>query len=154
MDSFVRAFIRASLIWLGAGVLIGLAMAIRPDVGAAYRPAHMHANMLGFVSMMIFGVAYHVIPRFTGNPLWSPSLARAHLWVANLGLTGMVVGWMIRPTSWDTGSLALIAGGILSAAGACFFIVNQWKTLEDRRPAIVASPLVALTRSHPVDRAG
>ncbi|HUF49370.1 MAG TPA: hypothetical protein VMN60_00965, partial [Longimicrobiales bacterium] len=70
MEPFVRRFIRSSLVWLGAGVLLGLWLSVDP-AAVIYRPAHMHANLLGFVSMMIFGVAYHVLPRFTGNALRS-----------------------------------------------------------------------------------
>lgn len=42
MDAFVRRFIRSSLVWLGVGVLIGVAMALNP-AAAAFRTAHMHA---------------------------------------------------------------------------------------------------------------
>jgi hypothetical protein len=134
MEPFVRNFIRSSLLWLGGGVLLGVWMTIVPQA-VLYRPAHMHANLLGFVSMMIFGVAYHVIPRFTGSPLRSRRLALAHLWVANVGLAGLVGGWLMRPTLWDAGTFALMAGGIASATGAFMFIGNLWQTLAPvRRP--------------------
>ena len=130
LDPFVRRFIRASLLWLGCGVLIGVWMALQP-AAVAYRPAHLHANLLGFVSMMIFGVAYHVIPRFTGHPLHSRRLANLHVWVANAGLAGMVAGFILRVHLWRAGSALLGAGGTLSAAGAFFFIYNLWRTLDE-----------------------
>ena len=68
MEWFVRRFIRASLIWLALGNTLGLCMAAHP-AWIIYRPAHVHMNLVGFVTMMIFGVGYHVVPRFTGNPL-------------------------------------------------------------------------------------
>jgi cbb3-type cytochrome oxidase subunit 1 len=129
MDSFVRQFLRAALIWLGAGVMIGLAMAIAPGRALAYRPAHLHALLLGFVSMMIFGVGYHVFPRFTGRPLHSPSVARLHVWVANAGLAGMVAGFILRVHAWRAGAVLLAAGSLLSAIGAFLFIHNIWRTL-------------------------
>ena len=135
MDPFVRRFIRSSLLWLGVGVLLGLAMALEPR-WLAFRPAHMHANLLGFVSMMIFGVAYHVIPRFTGHPLHSPRAAAAHLWVANAGLAGMVGGFVLRVHLAVPGRVLLGVGAMLSAAGAFLFIFNLWRTLDvpERRP--------------------
>ncbi|MEX2572088.1 MAG: hypothetical protein WD737_12380 [Gemmatimonadota bacterium] len=130
MEIFVRRFIRASLVWLGTGVLIGVSMAFWPNEAIVYRPAHVHANLLGFVSMMIFGVAYHVIPRFTGNPLHSRRMARAHLWIANSGLALLVGGWVAR-VMWGTAGVIMVrSGAAISAVGAAFFIYNLWRTLE------------------------
>jgi heme/copper-type cytochrome/quinol oxidase subunit 1 len=131
MDPFVRRFIRASLLWLGIGVVLGLTMAL-DGRWLALRPAHMHANLLGFVSMMIFGVAYHVIPRFTGRPLHSPRLAHVHLWCANLGLGAMVGGFVLRLWFPAPARPLLAAGAVLASAGAFIFIHNLWRTLEDR----------------------
>lgn len=128
MQPFVRRFLRASLVWFGVGVVIGVSMAFAPPT-LAYRPAHVHANLLGFVSMMIFGVAYHVIPRFTGNPLHRPALATAHMWIANLGLSLIVAGWIGRVWAAGPGTIAVRLGAALSAAGAALFIYNIWRTL-------------------------
>lgn len=129
MDPFVRRFIRSSLVWLGVGVLLGLMMAVNPAF-IAFRPAHMHANLLGFVSMMIFGVAYHVLPRFTGRPLHSPRAAALHLWLANGGLAGMVAAFLLRPLAGTPAIPLLATGATLSAAGAALFIHNIWRTLD------------------------
>ncbi|HSJ09902.1 MAG TPA: cbb3-type cytochrome c oxidase subunit I [Longimicrobiales bacterium] len=145
MEPFVRHFIRSSLSWLGVGVLLGLWMAL--DARAViYRPAHMHANLLGFVSMMIFGVAYHVLPRFSGAALRSRRTASVHVWVANVGLALMVGGWMTRATLPGLSRAALVGGGVLSAAGAFLFIGNIWLTLDDagRRPSLMAAPARAV----------
>jgi cbb3-type cytochrome oxidase subunit 1 len=134
MDAFVRRFIRASVVWLCIGVLLGLAMAFWPAHALAYRPAHMHANLLGFVSMMIFGVAYHVLPRFTGRPLHARRLADAHFWVANGGLALMVAGWIASVST--TAAIPLLhSGSVLFAAGAFAFAWNIWMTLGDGSPA-------------------
>ena len=128
MEPFVRNFIRASLVWFGVGILMGIGMAWWPAEHLVYRPAHGHAHLLGFVSMMIFGVAYHVIPRFAGSPLRSRRAAFVHFWVANLGLAGMVGGWILRGwIGWGTPLLAV--GGGLTAVGAFLFIGNIWMTL-------------------------
>ncbi|HEX6927208.1 MAG TPA: cbb3-type cytochrome c oxidase subunit I [Longimicrobiaceae bacterium] len=129
MEPFVRGFIRASLIWLAVGVTIGVSMAFWPQGALVYRTAHIHANLLGFVSMMIFGVAYHVMPRFTGNPLHSRREAAVHLWLANLGLVLLVGGWITRVWTWPAGDVALRAGAAVSALGILLFIHNLWRTL-------------------------
>lgn len=137
MDTFVRGFIRASLAWFGAGVLMGLGMAVRPSL-IVIRPAHVHANLLGFVSMMIFGVAYHVIPRFTGAPLHSRTLALAHVWIANAGLALLVAGWIVRGFGSGLGTPLIHIGAATSAASAALFIYNLWRTL-DAAPRIPGS---------------
>lgn len=135
MERFVSGFIRASLVWFGVGVGIGVLMAFWPGAALAYRPAHMHANLLGFVSMMIFGVAYHAIPRFAGRPLHSRRVAWVQLWVMNLGLALLVGGWTARVALGPVGEIPLRAGAVLSAAGAALFIYNLWRTLGPLRGA-------------------
>ncbi|MDQ2930151.1 MAG: hypothetical protein M3Y05_04935, partial [Gemmatimonadota bacterium] len=102
MDWFAKAFVKSSLGWLVLGVTFGVAMAVDPSL-VIYRPAHVHMNLLGFVAMMIAGVAYHVLPRFTGHPLHSRQLAGLHWWVANVGLAVFVVGFIVRPHAFRAG---------------------------------------------------
>lgn len=129
MDWFAVAFLRASLGWLGLGVTLGVAMAVEPGL-VIYRPAHFHMTLLGFVAMMIFGVAYHVIPRFTGHPLHSRRLAGLHWWAANLGLAGLAAGFVLRPHLGAGAAPLLAGGGGLAALGAYCFIYNLWRTID------------------------
>jgi heme/copper-type cytochrome/quinol oxidase subunit 1 len=135
MDTYVRGFVRASLVWLGVGVLLGMVMAFWPGAALGWRPAHMHANLLGFVSMMIFGVAYHVLPRFSGRALHDRRLAMVHLWVANAGLALMTAGFGLRLSHWASGSAVLQVGAAASGIGAFLFIYNIWRTTAVPRPA-------------------
>jgi cbb3-type cytochrome oxidase subunit 1 len=133
MDWFVKNFVKASLTWFGLGATLGLCMALEP-AWVIYRPAHFHMNMLGFVTMMIYGVAYHVMPRFTGHPLHSPRLAGVQWWVSNAGLALLVLGFALAPHVGGPGTTVLVVGGVASALGAYAFIYNLWRTL-DGRPA-------------------
>lgn len=141
MDWFVKAFIKSSVAWLALGVTLGLAIAIHP-VWVIYRPAHLHMVLLGFVTMMIFGVAYHVIPRFVGIPLHSRRAAGWHWWMSNVGLLLMVAGFAVRANSGAVVTTLLSAGGFLSAFGAYIFAYVLWRTLDGpakkraQRPAI------------------
>ena len=137
MEWFVKAFVKASLAWLALGVTLGVAMAAAPG-WVIYRPAHMHMNLLGFVTMMIYGVAYHVIPRFTGHPLHSRRLAVFHWWVANAGLALLSAGFVMRFSGIARVSVALLGiGGGLSAIGAYCFGYQVWRTLGAAPPARV-----------------
>lgn len=129
MDWFSKAFVKSSLIWLALGITLGVCMAMHP-AWIVYKPAHAHMNLLGFVVMMVSGVGYHVLPRFTGHPLHSPRLAGWHWWLANPGLALMVAGFALTPRFVPVGEGLLVAGGLLSAAGTCTFIYNIWRTID------------------------
>lgn len=139
MDWFVRGFVRAGLVWLALGTTLGLCIAVDP-AWIIYRPVHVHLNLVGFVTMMIFGVAYHVIPRFTGNPLWSRVLPAYHWWIANAGLAGMAAGFALQPHAGLHGGAVLVAGGLLETAGAYLFVYNIWRTIGGMAPARRPAP--------------
>jgi cbb3-type cytochrome oxidase subunit 1 len=134
MDWYVKAFLKASLAWLALGVTLGVAMGAYP-AWSIYRTAHLHMLLLGFVGMMIFGVAYHVIPRFVGSPLRSPRAAIVHWWLANIGLAVMVIGFVLRAQGRAVSSPLLGAGGTAAALGAYIFAYLIWTTLEWRSRA-------------------
>lgn len=129
MDWFVKAFIKASVAWLALGVTLGLAMAAHP-VWTIYRPAHLHMVLLGFVTMMIYGVAYHVIPRFVGVPLHSRRAAGWQWWLSNVGLVLMVAGFAVRANGRDAGTPLLAVGGTLASIGAYIFAYLLWRTMD------------------------
>ena len=129
MDWFARAFVKASLGWLALGVTLGVAMAVHPP-WTVHRPAHVHMNLLGFVTMMIYGVAYHVLPRFTGHPLHSRRLAGWHWWASNVGLALMVAGFAWRAATGTHGGALLAVGGVLGALGAYAFAYGMWRTID------------------------
>jgi cytochrome c oxidase cbb3-type subunit 1 len=120
---------KSSLAWLGCGVVLGVAMAIWPQL-IVYRPAHVHMNLLGFVTMMIFAVGYHMLPRIAGAPLRWEWLGPIHWWLANLGLAMMVAGFFTLPSYPVIGRGILAGGGVMAATGAFCFIVNIWRSID------------------------
>ena len=129
MEWFIKAFIRSSLLWFTVGILFGVAMAVHP-VWVIYRPAHAHMTVVGFITMLVFGVGYQLLPRLFGAPLYSRRLAVAHLYCANVGLLGIVAGFLIRPSNaigseWTAGT-----GGSIFALGAAFWVYNLWRTFN------------------------
>lgn len=123
-------FIRAALVYFGCGILLGLTMGIRPDWMYLIKPVHAHLNLLGFMSMFVYGVAYHVLPRFKGRPLFSQKLSRYHLYLANLALVGMAVSFPFYTLYGARGTVGLAVFGTLQAVAAGMFIFNIWKTLD------------------------
>lgn len=129
MEWFIKAFIRASLLWFAAGILLGVAIAVEPR-WVIYRPAHAHMNVVGFLTMLVFGVGYQLLPRLFGHPLHSQRLAVAHLYLANVGLAGLVLGFLIRPHAGFDSRWLTATGGALFALGASFWVWNLWRTFD------------------------
>jgi cbb3-type cytochrome oxidase subunit 1 len=145
MEWFVKAFLKASVAWLAAGVTLGVAMAAYPPL-IVVRPAHAHMNLLGFVTMMIYGVAYHVVPRFTGHQLHSRRIAGIQWWLANVGLLLMVIGFCLAPHGIQGYIFVLTTGGILAALGAYCFVYNLWRTIDGRKAPPNPNPAAGRTR--------
>lgn len=92
----LRDFTVASVVYLALGTSLGGLMAVAPTLIGQITSIHVHLNLLGFVGMMIYGVSYHVVPRFTGRKLYSEGLPRIQFWLANVGLVGMALGFFMR----------------------------------------------------------
>ena len=106
-----RIALTAGLTWFLVSNTLGLLMGMGV-ASYAWRPAHAHMNLLGFVAMLIYGVAYHALPRFRGVPFRRPRLALAQVALANVALIGMALSWGLGwPPAWFGlwGSLQLVA---------------------------------------------
>jgi cbb3-type cytochrome oxidase subunit 1 len=126
MDRSVRWFLRSAVLWLLLGLGLGVWMALAPGRMPLLRAAHLHALLPGFILFMIFGVGYHILPRFSGRPLPWPRGALVHLALANLGVGGLVAGFPAR-VLWPAGAAVLIPlGGALVLAGAALFAHATW----------------------------
>lgn len=90
MDNYPRLFIKAGLIYAVIGALLGITMSIDPSLSYPLRFIHIHLNLLGFMSMMVTGVAYHVLPRFSARTLPWPAGMKYQFFLQNTGLLGMV----------------------------------------------------------------
>jgi cbb3-type cytochrome oxidase subunit 1 len=139
MSPSVIGFIRVSLISLLVGVVMGVLMAAGVFSGAC-RPgfittAHAHINLLGFVCMLIFGGGYHILPRFSGKPLYSERLASVQLWLNTAGLVGVFA--MLVAAAYSEADLmryGVAPFGAVFALGAVLFTFNLLKTMG-RAPA-------------------
>jgi len=61
MKNMARMFILTGILFLVTGMAFGLYMAEGEDV--RFIPVHAHLNLLGFVLMFLFGLAYQVWPK-------------------------------------------------------------------------------------------
>ena len=98
MDRFTKGFVLASLVYFLLAAILGIWMGLA-ETGESVKFAHVHFNLLGFMSMMIYGVGYFILPRFNARPLKWPQLVPLHFFSANLGLIGMVFTSSERPSA-------------------------------------------------------
>ncbi|MBI5562893.1 MAG: hypothetical protein HY894_08620 [Deltaproteobacteria bacterium] len=127
MSNITVWFIRCAMIYFLLAVLLGIMMSLTGPV-FPYMQIHVHFNLLGWMSMMVFGVGYHILPRFSGKPLWNEPLSYWQLWLANAGLIGMAIGWWV--SSRGMGNTALFAASIVEAASIFLFVLNMMKTIK------------------------
>jgi len=131
MESYARNFVRVSVISLLLGMVLGLGMASSPAM-IAYRPVHTHLLLIGFMSMMIFGVGYHIIPRFQGHAIIPWAWATLHFWLSTTGLVLMLSGWILRIRIEGFDWLLPVGGG-LEFLGVLIFLSIMWRGLKPSR---------------------
>ncbi|KPD32430.1 hypothetical protein AN926_03165 [Thermus scotoductus] len=113
-----RLALTTALLWFVAANLVGLLLGLGV-LPYNWRPAHAHMQLLGFVSLMIYGVAYHALPRFRGVVFRRPGLALFQVGLANLGLLGMALAWGLGLGAEVWGAFA----GLSLAAGLLFTLL-------------------------------
>ncbi len=129
MDRFVRNFIIASIIYLGLAAVLGVCMLGNESL-LSLKFVHSHLMLLGWVSMMIYGVGYHVLPRFSGRPLRYPKMGELQFWAANIGLLGMLLFYALGTYS-PSGTLRTltVTFGAIEALSIALFLYNMRATL-------------------------
>lgn len=130
MSKTTIRFIKMSLIYLALGATLGGLFLVYPRL-LGLKFAHVHFNLLGFLSMMVFGVAYHILPRFQGKPLYSDRLADVHFWLANIGLLGLVLFDAAKAYgSTLPHTIPLALSGTAMVVSVYLFVANMWLTFS------------------------
>jgi cytochrome c oxidase cbb3-type subunit I len=108
--------------------------------------AHSHIAVLGFSGFVALGGVYFLIPRITGRPLYSRTLADIQYWLLLSGLMGffsvLTLAGLIQGSGWLSGQVVYKilpelhvywvwrAGfGVLIAAGAAIGLYNVTRSL-------------------------
>lgn len=140
MPPLIRRYIKTSFAFLLAGLLLGGYVTVSQSIGA-YPPrlvitAHVHLLLVGFMLMIVMGVATWMFPRpARDDPRYRPELAEAVYWI-------MTVSTILRAAAeLSTPPLALPAlrfliaiGGLGQVVAAGLFVMNMWWRV--RLPAV------------------
>ena len=96
------------------GMVWGIVMAISQDHSAM--PAHAHLNLLGWVSLFLFGIFYHLHPRIDGS-----GIARAQVYIWITGTVILTVGVGLVHTGHDVGDPIAAVGALIVLLGMLMF---------------------------------
>jgi cbb3-type cytochrome oxidase subunit 1 len=98
-----------------AGISLGIHMGLSQDFTLA--PAHAHLNLLGWVSMAIYGL-YHRVADSTSRLAWVQVLS------AGLGFPAFAIGLAVYlATGTETVMPLAIAGSLACLAGMLLFLL-------------------------------
>lgn len=132
MDRFVKNFILMSIVYLIIAAVFGVLMLAHPSL-LSLRFVHSHLMLLGWVSMMIYGVGYHILPRFAGKLLKNPKIGELHFWSANISLIGMLGFYAIGAYEQSAINRGLtVMFGIIHALSIFLFFYNMIVTLYSK----------------------
>ena len=142
MTPLVRRYVKTSFVFLVAGLLLGGWIVVGEFVMGRYPPrlfitAHVHLLLVGFMLMLVMGVATWMFPRpARDDARYRPELAEAVYWIMTLATLVRAAAeltapyWLAAPPR-----LAIALGGLGQIAAAALFVVNMWPRV--RMPVVV-----------------
>ena len=141
MPLLVRRYIKTSFAFLVVGLLLGGYLTVGEFLLGAYPPrlaitAHVHLLLVGFMLMMVMGVATWMFPRPAKEDTgYRPELAEAVYWVMTLSTAlraaaEVAAGWSSAPLL----RVLVALGSLGQLLGAALFVVNMWTRV--RMPSV------------------
>ncbi len=137
MHSLVRKYIKTAIAFLFIGLAIGGWMIARRELWQRYATpyeisAHTHAIFVGFVVMMILGVALWLFPRpEKGDTQYRPALAEAAYWMLTTGTAARIAGELSRSyvaNLWLR--VGIVVSGSLQIAALALFFFTMWSRIR------------------------
>jgi peptidoglycan/LPS O-acetylase OafA/YrhL len=104
----------AAVLMVVVGMIWGIIMAVSQDHSAM--PAHAHLNLLGWVSLFLFGVFYHLHPAIDRS---RTALVQVSAWI--VGTVILTIGVGLVHTGHDIGVPFTIIGSFTVLAAMLLF---------------------------------
>ena len=118
-------------VYLIVGVAMGVAMGISHRF--EYAPVHAHVNLLGWASLALFALIYHMRPSAGAT-----RLASWHFWLHNTGLPLFMVSLFLLRSGVERAETWVRVGGGITFVGLVLFAVNLLRDLWTARRAAIA----------------
>ena len=144
MTSLVRLYVKTSFAFLLLGLLLGgyITVEINLRGRAVVWPlitAHVHLLLVGFLLMVVFGVATWMFPRpARDDPRYRPWLAWLVYWLLTASTVVRFAGELSAALAGGRGAPLAAVGGLGQLAAAAVFVINMWTRI--RMPGGPAAP--------------
>ena len=139
MPVLTRWFVKSSLVYFIAALVLGVAQTAQAPLHLApglvvAGPVYVHLLVVGWITQMIFGVAYWMFPRHSKDtPRGSDRLALTAYVCLNAGLLLRVIAEPAATLHPGTAfGPALGGSALLQWLGGMAFVVNTWARVKER----------------------
>ncbi|HKQ97264.1 MAG TPA: DUF1858 domain-containing protein, partial [Candidatus Polarisedimenticolia bacterium] len=151
VDRQDEKFLRLGYAWLLiAGLMLGVFSIVTlrgAPLDHAFVGAYRHALTVGFITMLMVGMAQRIVPVFRGVPLWSPRFREWTFWLLAIGNPIRVVGQILSAVAGPAWLRFAGISGVLELTALVLFAVNLWRTMNTEtageRAAMQAPPAIA-----------
>jgi hypothetical protein len=136
MNPLVRRYLRTAIGFLALGLGLGVWLLVAREFSVAVpmrlRSAHTHALLVGFMMLMITGVALWMFPRpRPEDTVFRPGLAALAWWAIAGGTAGRVaLELTLSPLPSVPWRVLLLAAGVVQALGMLLFFATMWTRIR------------------------
>ncbi len=138
MPTLTRWFVKTAMAYLALSLIVGVWAALQPILRAGAPiglfPVYLHLLVFGWLTQLIFGVAYWMFPKAPqGPPRGSERLGWTTYLLFNLGLLLRAAGEMsgIQPPG-SLWSWALVLSALMQWLAVMLFVVNIWPRVRGK----------------------
>ena len=136
MPTLTRWFIRSAMLYLVAALILSIAIQSplrgqAPFLVAVW-PTYLHLLVVGWLTQLIFGVAFWLFPKHSAvHPRGSDLIGWTTFFLLNLGLIlrAIVEPW---PTLGTPRGAVLILGAAAQLVAGWLFVINTWPRVRER----------------------
>jgi cbb3-type cytochrome oxidase subunit 1 len=112
--------LRVACVYMVLGLVGGMFVALSGQF--RFVSVHSHVSLLGWTTMALAGLVYLALPACARS-----GLARAHVWLHNLGLPIMLVALTVHAAGDDRAEPIIGLGSLIVLVGLVLFAANVFR---------------------------
>ena len=141
MPSLTCYFVKTSLVYLALGLLFGLALALQDVFGLPVSltglfPVYLHLLVIGWLSQLIFGVAFWMFPKYSQERSRIRELKNPWGRFVPLLNVGLILRAMAEP--WQSqnpeavSAWLLVLSAVMQWLARLMFVFKFWGPMEEK----------------------